>query len=344
MTLTREVGRQLGIKLGGRRSESGIFIMELMTGSVAEQDGRLHPNDRILAINGGDVRYARLDYAFHLIKQSQGHVSLIVSRNAFRGEYDHLFKRPHPDLIVTHSRTKSAPDRLVEQRRELNGRNGGGDESFADFKDGVENGGNDRSASCESLDSRVNRSGSVSRFHSNGSILSHTKYSNANSFDSFGNLEPITQSSFGSGLNKSSRSLTSPIGGLFIAEETSIIPPALPPRSRQPLNHTHSFEQLNDSDLSNESARDGHGDFDGTEAVAKTTGSALPASGCADVVEASTHASRSKSRRSRDCSDFGELALGMRKALRIEGNQLHQKTVTISKVGSQRVYLLLVFK
>ncbi|XP_064121542.1 ligand of Numb protein X 2-like [Macrobrachium nipponense] len=80
VTLCKESSRQLGLKLGGRRTEPGIFIMEVLPGSVAAQDGRLHSHDRILAINGADVRYARLDHASRLIQQSHTHVSLIVSR------------------------------------------------------------------------------------------------------------------------------------------------------------------------------------------------------------------------------------------------------------------------
>ncbi|XP_045605612.1 ligand of Numb protein X 2 [Procambarus clarkii] len=80
VTLCKETSRQLGLKLGGRRTEPGIFVMEVLDGSVAAQDGQLHPHDRILAINGADVRYARLDHASRLIQQSHTHVSLVVSR------------------------------------------------------------------------------------------------------------------------------------------------------------------------------------------------------------------------------------------------------------------------
>ncbi|XP_063876985.1 ligand of Numb protein X 2-like isoform X2 [Scylla paramamosain] len=80
VTLHKESNRQLGLKLGGRRTEPGIFVMEVLEGSVAAQDGRLHPHDRILAINGADVRYARLDHASTLIHESQNRVSLVVRR------------------------------------------------------------------------------------------------------------------------------------------------------------------------------------------------------------------------------------------------------------------------
>ncbi|KAK7085129.1 PDZ domain binding [Halocaridina rubra] len=82
VTLCKESSRQLGLKLSGRCTEPGIFIMEVLRGSVAAQDGRLHAHDRILAINGHDVRYARLDQASQLIQKSHIHVSLIVSRGS----------------------------------------------------------------------------------------------------------------------------------------------------------------------------------------------------------------------------------------------------------------------
>ncbi|KAB7496441.1 E3 ubiquitin-protein ligase LNX [Armadillidium nasatum] len=359
VTLNREAGRQLGIKLGGRRSETGIFIMELMAGSVAEQDGRLQPNDRILSINGGDVRCARLDHAFRLIKQSHGHLSLIVSRSNTKDEYNHLFKKPHPELPVSHGRTKSAPERLVEQNMD---RNDGRDfnRSFGNNKDLIEGDNYDRSASCESLGDRSVRTSRVNRFHSNGSVMSNGKYSNANSLNSVTDFEGIHRNkscslgSVTSGFNKSSRSLISPYSQTLNEddEERENIPPVLPPRSRQPLGQNHSFDHLNDSELSHlsessylnesnandpnfndSSSREALDDFDSKES--KAGGTALPASGCAEMVDASVVGNKTKVRRSRDCTDIADLAIGMRKSLRLEGSQLHQKTVTISKDASE---------
>ena len=99
VTLRKESNRQLGLKLGGRRTEPGIFVMEVLEGSVAAQDGHLHPHDRILAINGADVRYARLDHASTLIQESQNRVSLVVRRGpgpaAF--EYSDRVTAPSPE-------------------------------------------------------------------------------------------------------------------------------------------------------------------------------------------------------------------------------------------------------
>ena len=52
--------------------------MEILDGSVAAQDGRLRPHDRILSINDIDVRYARLDLALRLIQQTYANINLIV--------------------------------------------------------------------------------------------------------------------------------------------------------------------------------------------------------------------------------------------------------------------------
>ena len=314
VTLTRESGRQLGIKLGNRGNETGIYIMELMIGSIAEQDGRLQAQDRILSINGTDVRFERLAYAFDLIKQSLGHISLIVSRTPyFKSEYDHLFKRPNTNQIVSHSRTKSAPDRLVEMNRNdhaiLNNMQKG-----YDVPDGFDPAiSNDRSASCESLgDSNFPHRQNMSRFQSNGSFshTAQTKYVQCTSIGSFGDIVDGNYGSLMSGLNKSNGS---------IREDANHSPPALPPRSRQPLGRTPSFDQL-DEELNNN-----------TEDGNKNIGGALPASGCADVPDGLVN--RNKSRRSRESADVSELTIAIKKSFRLDGNQLPQKTVTISKVS-----------
>ncbi|XP_042233170.1 ligand of Numb protein X 2-like [Homarus americanus] len=105
VTLCKESSRQLGLKLGGRRTEPGIFVMEVLEGSVAAQDGRLHSHDRILAINGADVRYARLDHASRLIQQSHTHVGLVVSRGpavAFVSGSDTAAHSPEYTSFPTH--------------------------------------------------------------------------------------------------------------------------------------------------------------------------------------------------------------------------------------------------
>lgn len=351
VTLRKESSRQLGLKLGGRRTEPGIFIMEVLEGSVAAQDGRLHPHDRILAINGADVRYARLDHASRLIQQTRNHVSLVVSRGAAATnssspppEYQHLFRRPDPSLPVHHWRTKSAPDRLVPR---LDCHNKEVNKSLGDVTDGLEDdiGGSvddvGLSASCESLDER----GSVSRREgslrqSNGS-LSTPGEPYSGSLGSLNGVSTHYQSngslgSMGSALHQSSGSLSSAVRAAGNILEGEVGPPALPPRHRHALARTRSSDQLDPPDNTSDTPREKQQQESQTvvDVSVQSGGSALSGGGGqgVDTTDGST-SSRIRSRRSRDSSDISDLVHGFRKSLRIESTQLHQKTVTISKVS-----------
>ncbi|XP_075422704.1 E3 ubiquitin-protein ligase LNX isoform X2 [Ascaphus truei] len=59
---------QLGIKLVRKREEPGIFIFNLLEGGVAARNGYLHENDRVLAINGHDLRNGSPEIAAQLIQ------------------------------------------------------------------------------------------------------------------------------------------------------------------------------------------------------------------------------------------------------------------------------------
>ncbi|XP_053314425.1 E3 ubiquitin-protein ligase LNX isoform X2 [Spea bombifrons] len=59
---------QLGIKLVRKRDEPGIYIFNLLEGGVAARDGYLQENDRVLAINGHDVRNGTPEIAAQLIQ------------------------------------------------------------------------------------------------------------------------------------------------------------------------------------------------------------------------------------------------------------------------------------
>lgn len=59
---------QLGIKLVRKVDEAGVFIFNLLEGGVAAYDGQLQVNDRVLAINGHDLRYGSPESAAQLIQ------------------------------------------------------------------------------------------------------------------------------------------------------------------------------------------------------------------------------------------------------------------------------------
>ncbi|XP_076992975.1 E3 ubiquitin-protein ligase LNX isoform X1 [Tamandua tetradactyla] len=71
---------QLGIKLVRKLDEPGVFIFNVLDGGVADRHGQLEENDRVLAINGHDLRYGSPESAAHLIQASERRVHLVVSR------------------------------------------------------------------------------------------------------------------------------------------------------------------------------------------------------------------------------------------------------------------------
>ncbi|XP_018085435.1 E3 ubiquitin-protein ligase LNX isoform X3 [Xenopus laevis] len=73
---------QLGMKLVRRREEPGIYIFNLLEGGLAARDGYLQENDRVLSINGHDLRNGTPEIAAQLIQASEEGVYFIVSRHS----------------------------------------------------------------------------------------------------------------------------------------------------------------------------------------------------------------------------------------------------------------------
>lgn len=90
ITLQKTKGKQLGIKLVGKRNGPGVYILNLISQSLAAIDGRLKPDDQVLEINGQDVTYGSQEQAAYYIQKSGEEVQFVVSRKS----------RPQtPDLI-----------------------------------------------------------------------------------------------------------------------------------------------------------------------------------------------------------------------------------------------------
>ncbi|GFN74224.1 ligand of numb protein x 2 [Plakobranchus ocellatus] len=82
ITLCKHKGRQLGIKLVGKRNGPGVYILTLIPGSLAAADGRLKMDDRVLEINGQDVSYGTQEQAAALITASPARVQFVVARRS----------------------------------------------------------------------------------------------------------------------------------------------------------------------------------------------------------------------------------------------------------------------
>ncbi|CAF0997545.1 unnamed protein product [Brachionus calyciflorus] len=78
--IPKQRGQQLGIKLGTRKKEKGIFILHVVKNSLAYHDGKIKVNDRILEINGQNLKYSTKEEAHRIISDSQYVVSMLVSR------------------------------------------------------------------------------------------------------------------------------------------------------------------------------------------------------------------------------------------------------------------------
>ncbi|XP_068699332.1 anoctamin-7-like [Montipora foliosa] len=69
------------------RGHPGIFVTSIKPGSSADRDGRLKIGDRLLEINGVDVRSVPQDAAVQLVQRAVDKVTLLVEKNA-----EQLFK------------------------------------------------------------------------------------------------------------------------------------------------------------------------------------------------------------------------------------------------------------
>ncbi|XP_030066185.1 ligand of Numb protein X 2 isoform X2 [Microcaecilia unicolor] len=80
--LKRDRSEPLGIKLIRKTDEAGIFILDLLDGGLAAKDGKLKFNDKVLSINGQDVRQGTPETAAHIIQSSETRVNFVVMRQA----------------------------------------------------------------------------------------------------------------------------------------------------------------------------------------------------------------------------------------------------------------------
>ncbi|KAM4621605.1 ligand of Numb protein X 2b isoform 1-T2 [Polymixia lowei] len=76
----RERTEPLGIKLIRKSDESGVFILDLLSGGLAAKDGKLRNNDKVLAINGHDLRHGTPESAAQIIQASEVRVNFVVMR------------------------------------------------------------------------------------------------------------------------------------------------------------------------------------------------------------------------------------------------------------------------
>lgn len=102
----------LGIKLIRKSDESGVFILDLLSGGLAAKDGKLRNNDKVLAINGHDLRHGTPESAAQIIQASEVRVNFVVMRPAETHEEGGSNREGQ------HSRTARRPPELQYFRRQ----------------------------------------------------------------------------------------------------------------------------------------------------------------------------------------------------------------------------------
>ncbi|CAN9500848.1 unnamed protein product [Ophioblennius macclurei] len=78
--LKRRSGRGLGLSIVGKRSGSGVFVSQLVSGGAAQLDGRLMQGDRILKVNEDDTTEKTQEEVAAMLKCIRGPVQLEVGR------------------------------------------------------------------------------------------------------------------------------------------------------------------------------------------------------------------------------------------------------------------------
>lgn len=87
ITLKRGGEKGLGFSIAGGRGstpykdgDSGVFISKIAEGGTAERDGRLQVGDKVLSINGKDMKIARHEDAVGMLTGGLSYVTLVVVR------------------------------------------------------------------------------------------------------------------------------------------------------------------------------------------------------------------------------------------------------------------------
>ncbi|KFO80136.1 Ligand of Numb protein X 2, partial [Cuculus canorus] len=78
--IKRDRAEPLGIKLIRKTDEAGIFILDLLEGGLAAKNGKLSRNDRVLSINGQDLRQGTPEAAAQIIQSTESRVNFVVLR------------------------------------------------------------------------------------------------------------------------------------------------------------------------------------------------------------------------------------------------------------------------
>eukprot|EP00794_Sanderia_malayensis_P008083 gene8083-8948_t len=78
--LEKPPGRGLGLSIVGRRNDTGVFISDVVAGSIAAASGKIMQGDQIILVNNQDLTTCTQEFAAKVLKGLLGHVTLKVCR------------------------------------------------------------------------------------------------------------------------------------------------------------------------------------------------------------------------------------------------------------------------
>jgi multiple PDZ domain protein len=107
--LEKQEGQQLGIQIRTSRTRPGIYVHYLVPGSRAEESGGLRPGDRILEVNGKDLREASVDEAAAFMVEEKGTLKFFLSRQDLASLHSSSASSSDGSSCHYHPRSSSSP-------------------------------------------------------------------------------------------------------------------------------------------------------------------------------------------------------------------------------------------
>lgn len=315
VTLERQTGRHLGIRISGSCPEPGIFIVEILEDSITAMDGRIRAYDRLLSINGTDVRHCKISQASDLIKNNEK-VVLVVARkktsaqsSKISGDDDDVDchqaqPQSHPGVKVSHTRSKSAPS--ARPLRDS-------DSDTLSEADNLRTNGNNREED-ENGDAVDNNSGSQETIRYNNlhhgssdSVVNEPFYDLPEGEDYMAIYETIDRK------RQEVREMKARSASMEELETPNASLKSFNINSSESVTANCKAEPQIPRDKKRHRSKSGSNNKEHRKSVPEP----VPVAGCAGTAY--------------DQSSNSEMAQFLKKALRIEGPQLSQKTVTIRK-------------
>ncbi|XP_044740742.1 inactivation-no-after-potential D protein isoform X2 [Chrysoperla carnea] len=78
--LTKKPGKGVGLGVMARKTEPGVYISDILQGSVADLDGRIMRGDAVISVNGVDLTTATAEQAAATLKTAAGKIAIKLQR------------------------------------------------------------------------------------------------------------------------------------------------------------------------------------------------------------------------------------------------------------------------